>query len=464
MKVLVVDDEKIKCTALRDDLVDAGYQTFIASCADEGLHFLEVETVDVVVTDLRMAGMDGISFLRRIKENWPGIEVVMITAYATVDNAVEAMKLGAFDYVTKPFESGRLIDVLKKIAKLHAVQAANSRLEAGLPMAAGQGGLVGQSAAMQSVFEAMELAKTSEVPVLIFGETGTGKERVANAIHGGGSRATQPFITIHGVALSPQLMESELFGHEKGSFTGALTGKPGRFEIADGGTIFFDEIDDIPLEVQSKLLRVIEGYPFERVGGIKSLRVDVRFIAASKVDLRKRVAEGKFREDLFYRVSVFPIWLPPLRERIDDVPPLLEHFLKIYGGGKQVFDLDEKVIACFQDYTWPGNVRELQNVVRRILVGMAGRQTVVLDDVPPEIRRSARQGQAPSGDPSSFRGVIEANEKTLLANALDMAGGNQSKAAAAIGMKLSTFRDKLAKHSIKVWSNRGVGAKENGGD
>jgi two-component system response regulator PilR (NtrC family) len=460
VRVLLVDDEKIKRTALRDDLVESGYETHAVASADEGMRALRTEHFDVVVTDVRMKGMDGTAFLGQIKEKWPDTEVVMITAYATVDNAVEAMKLGAFDYITKPFESAKLIAVLDNISKMRKLADENAQLKAKLAMATGHGALVGQSPAMQEAFEALQLAISSEVPVLVCGETGTGKERFATAIHECGPRKDKPFIKVSCVALSPQLMESELFGHERGAFTGAVESKPGRFELADTGTLFFDEIDDIPVGVQAKLLRVLEGFPFERVGGIDSISVDVRFIAASKANLQRKVAEGTFREDLYYRVSVFPIWIPPLRERREDIPLLVDHFMSLYSGEAEPPTVDEKVMGILWDYDWPGNVRELQNVVRRILVGIGTRRVVTPRDIPPEMRLRALRGAPEPEEPQSFRDMIEANERNLLAKALDDAGGNQSKAAAALGLKLSTFRDKLAKYDIRTWSGRRQNAKD----
>lgn len=448
MKLLLVDDEKIKRTALRDDLVEAGYDTSIAASAEEGMRLLRGERFDVVVTDVRMKGMDGTTFLAQIKDLWPDVDVVMITAYATVDNAVEAMKLGAFDYITKPFESAKLIAVLDNIAKVRK-QARETGAAKSEGVAASRGGLVGQSRAMRSAFEALQLAIASDVPVLICGETGTGKERFATAIHENGPRKNKPFVRVSCVALSPQLVESELFGHERGAFTGAVESKPGRFELAHQGTLFLDEIDDIPLEVQPKLLRVLEGFPFERVGGIESIHADVRFIAASKADLQREVAQGAFREDLYYRVSVFPIRIPPLRERREDIPLLADHFLHMYSGDDEPQTFDEKALAVLTEYHWPGNVRELQNVVRRVLVSIGQRRVITARDLPPEVRLGALRGPDAPIEPRSFRDVIEENEKNLLTQALDAADGNQSKAAAALGMKLSTFRDKLSKYHIR---------------
>lgn len=460
MRVLLVDDEKIKRTALCDDLSEAGYETHTAASADEGMRMLRVRGFDVVVTDLRMKGMDGTTFLARIKEKWPDIEVIMITAYATVDNAVQAMKLGAFDYITKPFDSAKLIIVLDKISKIRELTDENANLRAELAKATRHGDIVGQSPGMIDALESLYLAISSDVPVLLCGETGTGKELFATAIHQLGPRQDHPFIRVSCAALSPQLMESELFGHEKGAFTGAVETKPGRFELADKGTLLLDEIDDVPLDLQVKLLRVLEGFPFERVGGIQSITSDVRLIAASKVDLQEEVAHGAFREDLYYRLSVLPIWIPPLRERREDIPLLVNHFLRLYADSQGPPKVDEEVMAILWDCDWPGNVRELQNVIRRILLAIGDRRSVTRSDVPAEVRLAALRGSHRISKPKSFREAIESSEKSLLAKALDAAGGNQSKAAATLDMKLSTFRDKLAKYGIQMRSGRRNSAAE----
>ena len=462
MKVLLVDDEKIKRTALCDDLSEGGYETHTAASADEGMRMLRVGGFDVVVTDLRMKGMDGTTFLARIKEKWPDIEVIMITAYATVDNAVQAMKLGAFDYITKPFDSAKLIIVLDKISKIRELTDENASLKAELAKATRHGDIVGQSPGMVDALESLYLAISSDVPVLLCGETGTGKELFATAIHQLGPREAHPFIRVSCAALSPQLMESELFGHEKGAFTGAVETKPGRFELADKGTLLLDEIDDVPLDLQVKLLRVLEGFPFERVGGIQSIGSDVRLIAASKVDLQEEVAAGTFREDLYYRLSVLPIWIPPLRERREDIPLLVNHFLHLYADSPGPPKVDEEVMAILWDCDWPGNVRELQNVIRRILLAIGDRRRVTRSDVPAEVRLAALRGSHRISEPKSFREAIETSEKNLLAKALDAAGGNQSKAAATLDMKLSTFRDKLTKYGIQMRSGKRNSATEDG--
>jgi DNA-binding NtrC family response regulator len=450
MKVLLVDDEKIKRTALCDDLLEAGYETEVATCAEEGLVQLQAAFFDVVVTDLRMKAMDGMTFISEIKRRWPDTEVVMVTAYATVDNAVQAMKLGAFDYITKPFESAKLILVLEKIATLHTLKTENASLKAELAKVTRNGEIIGQSAAMRTTFEQLDIAVACDVPILLWGETGTGKEMFATAIHQRGSRRKGPFIRVSCAALSEQLMESELFGHERGSFTGAVDSKPGRFELADKGTLFLDEIDDVPMAIQVKLLRVLEGHPYERVGGVSSIQANVRIVAAAKVDLRKRVAENTFRSDLFYRLNVFPVWIPPLRERQEDIPPLVEHFLRKYGNEEHLHSISSEALSKLWDYPWPGNVRELQNVVRRILLGLGDRTEVQVHDLPLEIRYGTGESAHPSLQGPTFKKTIETSERSLLIDALEKVGGNQSKAADSLGMKLSTFRDKLVKYGLRI--------------
>jgi DNA-binding NtrC family response regulator len=372
----------------------------------------------------------------------------MITAYATVDNAVQAMKMGAFDYITKPFESAKLVLVLEKIATLRALKTENASLKAELARVSRHGDIIGRSEAMKTAFELLDIAIACDAPVLLCGETGTGKEMFATAIHHQGQRAKKTFVRVSCAALSEQLMESELFGHERGSFTGAVESKPGRFELADKGTLFLDEIDDIPLSIQVKLLRVLEGHPYERVGGVTSIRTDARIVAATKVDLRKRVSEGVFRSDLFYRLNVFPIGIPPLRDRREDIPLLAEHFLTLYGIHEKSPVLTEDALSILWDYSWPGNVRELQNVIRRVLLGLGKRSEVRAKDLPQEVRQAAVDLTRPSVQCASFKRTIENNERAILAQALDKAAGNQSRAAASLGMKLSTFRDKLFKYNI----------------
>jgi DNA-binding NtrC family response regulator len=449
MRVLLVDDEAIKRTALRDDLREAGFETEVAACAEEGLKKLQSGRFDVAVTDLRMKAMDGMTFLTEIKRQWPDTDVVIMTAYATVDNAVQAMKMGAFDYITKPFESEKLVLVLGRIATMRALKTENTSLKAELAQATRHGEIIGQSEAMKVAFELLDIAVSCDVPVLLWGETGTGKEMFANAIHHQGPRQKKPFIRISCAALSEQLMESELFGHERGSFTGAIDSKPGRFELAKGGTLFLDEIDDVPMSIQVKLLRVLEGHPYERVGGTASIQTDARIVAASKVDLRKRVAESMFRSDLFYRLNVFPIWIPPLRDRREDIPLFVDHFLHLHSGDDRTFAVDEDAMSVLWDYSWPGNVRELQNVIRRMLLGLGERTEVHRQDVPPEIRLAAVEPASKSAPGASFKEAIENSERGLLMEALEKAAGNQSRAATSLGMKLSTFRDKMVKYNVR---------------
>ncbi len=446
MKILLIDDEKIKRMALGDDLADAGYTVCAVPNAEAGMACLEKQEFDVVITDLRMNGMDGLTFLKKVKADHPEIEVVMITAYATVDNAVEAMKIGAFDYITKPFESAKLILVLEKIARIKELTRENTDLRAELARATRHGEIIGQSEAMRDAFELLQTAIQGEAPILLCGETGTGKELFAEAIHRYGPRKNAPFIRVSCAALSQQLMESELFGHERGAFTGAMDEKPGRFELANKGTLFLDEIDDIPLDIQVKLLRVLDGMPFERVGGVRSIVTDVRIVAATKVDLKSKVDAGAFRIDLYFRLNVFPIWIPPLRERKEDIPLLFNHFLDKYRKSHEPLEVSEEAMALLWDHSWPGNVRELQNVTRRILMGLGNRTRILPQDIPADLRQIS--GKTATARPNTFYEVIRDVERDMLEKALETAQGNQSRAAAALGLKLSTFRDKLAKHGM----------------
>ncbi|HDI00705.1 MAG TPA: sigma-54-dependent Fis family transcriptional regulator, partial [Firmicutes bacterium] len=360
MRVLLVEDDRVARVPLRDDIAEAGYDVDEAGSAEEALELLGKKGYDVVVTDLRMPGMDGIELLERIKAESPDTEVIVITAYGTVRTAVRAMKLGAYEYLTKPFDNEELLLLLERIRRMREVMEENVRLRRRLEERYRLEDMVGKGHKMQEVFRLIRTVASSDSTVLLQGETGTGKELAAHAIHELSPRRDGPFVKVSCAALSRELLESELFGHVKGAFTSAVKDKPGKFELADGGTIFLDEVDDIPLELQVKLLRVLQEREFERVGGTRTIRVDVRVIAATKVDLLERVRRGLFREDLYYRLNVVPIRLPPLRERKEDVPLLMEHFLRKLGAEGRI-EMTPEAMKLLMDYDWPGNVRELEN-------------------------------------------------------------------------------------------------------
>lgn len=465
MRVLLVEDDRVARVPLRDDIAEAGYDVDEAGSAEEALELLGRKGYDVVVTDLKMPGMDGIELLERIKAESPDTEVIVITAYGTVRTAVRAMKLGAYEYLTKPFDNEELLLLLERIRRMREVMEENVRLRRRLEERYRLEDMVGKSHKMQEVFRLIRTVASSDSTVLLQGETGTGKELAAHAIHELSPRRDGPFVKVSCAALSRELLESELFGHVRGAFTSAVKDKPGKFELADGGTIFLDEVDDIPLELQVKLLRVLQEREFERVGGTRTIRVDVRVIAATKVDLLERVRRGLFREDLYYRLNVVPIRLPPLRERKEDVPLLMEHFLRKLGAEGRI-EMTPEAMKLLMDYDWPGNVRELENLVERLVVVGAGPK-VGPEDLPPEIRSPAPKEKGPSleevlrrqeelermirmlgsseprlGD-ASFEEIVEAKERELITEALRRTGGNKTKAAELLGMKLSTFRDKM---------------------
>ncbi|HIE05052.1 MAG TPA: sigma-54-dependent Fis family transcriptional regulator [Candidatus Latescibacteria bacterium] len=465
MRVLLVEDDRVARVPLRDDIAEAGYDVDEAGSAEEALELLGRKGYDVVVTDLRMPGMDGIELLERIKAESPDTEVIVITAYGTVRTAVRAMKLGAYEYLTKPFDNEELLLLLERVRRMKEVMEENVRLRRRLEERYRLEDMVGKSHKMQEVFHLIRTVASSDSTVLLQGETGTGKELAAHAIHGLSPRRDGPFVKVSCAALSRELLESELFGHVKGAFTSAIKDKPGKFEIADGGTIFLDEVDDIPLELQVKLLRVLQEREFERVGGTRTIRVDVRVIAATKVDLLERVRRGLFREDLYYRLNVVPIRLPPLRERKEDVPLLMKHFLRKLGAEGRI-EMTPEAMKLLMDYDWPGNVRELENLVERLVVMGAGPR-VGPKDLPPEIRSPAPMEGRPSlkevlrrqeelermirmlgsSEPrlgnASFEEIVEAKERELITEALRRTGGNKTKAAELLKMKLSTFRDKM---------------------
>jgi DNA-binding NtrC family response regulator len=444
MKVLILDDEEIVRVSVCDDLRDAGYEAEVSDRAQGALERLGAAPFDVVVADIRMPDMDGIAFLETALQEHPDLVVIMMTAYAAVETAVRAMKLGAYDYLVKPFDPKELILILNRLRDHRQVLEENRRLRSALAERHGFHSLVGNSPPMHKVYETLGVICPSDCTVLISGETGTGKEMVAEAIHYNGPRKHGPLVKVSCAALSRDILESELFGHVRGAFTGAIAEKKGRVEAADKGTIFLDEVDDIPLDSQVKLLRVIECQEYERVGESLTRKVDVRLVAATKADLRERVVQGRFRDDLFYRLNVVPIHLPPLRERLEDIPPLIAyftaHFTRRLGSGVRL-DLAPEALSLLLDYAWPGNVRELKNLVERLLVIRRG-GTVRAEDLPGEIRFPKLGGlSVPAG--ATFDQVIASVERRLIQDALERANGNKTKAAELLGMTPSTFRYKL---------------------
>ncbi len=456
-KALVVDDEQNLRKVLAAMLKREGYDVAVAENGVQALAELKKNGADVVVTDQVMPQMGGLELLRAVLAEHADVPVIMITAHGTVDSAVEAIKLGAFDYITKPFEQEELKAVIAK-----AVRTRDLSKNSIPPMdERARMALVGASPAMQDVFKILEKVADTPSTVLITGESGTGKELVATALHSGSSRRTKPFIRINCAAIPKDLMESELFGYERGAFTGAVTSKPGRFELADGGTLFLDEIAEIPVEMQVKLLRALQESEFERVGGIKTLKVDVRLIAATNRDLKKEIAEGRFREDLFYRLNVVPVTLPPLRERHDDIPELVRHFLDKYNRklNKKVTGLEPEALEIMQEYEWPGNIRELENMMERMILFADG-PIILAKDLPQPLKEADTVkvplpgfAAASSGADASMKDIVRQAaaelERDLIGRALEETGGNVTQAAKKLKISRKSLQNKMKEFGLR---------------
>jgi len=441
MRILVVEDEKIKRITLADDLAGQGHEVVSAADGAEALERLAEGTFDVVVTDLKMPRVDGLELLKRIKHGpLADVEVIMMTAYGSIPVAVEAVKQGAFDFLTKPFRNEDLFPLLTRIERKRNFAIPGDRPATA---AGADARVIGQSQAIGRVRRMVEICAKTDANVLLFGETGVGKDLLAQTIHRASHRAAFPFVKVGCTLFPPQLIESELYGHEKGSFTGAEQQRKGRFDLAEGGTLYLDDVDDIPLEQQSKLLRAIEEKVFERVGGATLIKADVRIIASTKKNLLEKITRGEFREDLYYRLDVLRINIPPLRERREDVPALTEHLLQRIARG-QPFAIEPAAMELLQRHDWPGNVRELLHTLERAFLVGGGQITAELLAAEMETN-TATAARALSGD---FQSMIEQTERELLLTALKASGGNKSAAAAALGMKPSTFRDKLAKYGL----------------
>lgn len=439
--VLIVDDER----NTREGLARAlrrHYTVHLAENAKSALELLEAHPVDAVLTDLRMPGMDGLTLVRRVLARDPQPVCILLTAYGSVETAVEAMKNGAYDFLTKPVNLDRLEVLLKRALETRQLVASNRSLQAQLNEKFGMEQMVGNAKSMAQVFDTVRQVAPTRATVLIQGESGTGKELVAHALHQLSPRKQNPFVAVHCAALSDTLLESELFGHEKGAFTGASEQRKGRFELADGGTLFLDEIGEISLSTQVKLLRVLEERAFERVGGTASIEVDTRLVAATNRDLRAMVAEGSFREDLYFRLNVVQVRLPPLRERREDIPLLLQHYLEHYTReyGREIDGWTADAMEALVQYTWPGNIRELRNLVERMVVLARGNK-LTLRDVPAEVREggSGSKGAAPLQGALS----MEEAEKRMIEQALADQDGNRTLAAQQLGISRRTLHRKL---------------------
>jgi nitrogen regulation protein NR(I) len=440
-QVLIVDDEPNLRKILSAQLSRDGYEVMTAEDGEQGLALLKEHHIDLVITDLKMPKVDGMTLLKRALELDPELPIVLITAHGTIDTAVEALKSGAFDFVTKPFDKDEVRQIVAKALRTRDLRAADAT-----PVPTGRGvrfGIIGDSQGITDLYAVLERVADTPTTVLITGESGTGKELVARALHEHSSRKDKPFIKVNCAAIPKELIESELFGYERGAFTGAVSSKPGRFELANGGTLFLDEIGEIPIEMQVKLLRALQESEFERVGGIKTIRIDVRLVAATNRDLKKLIAGGTFREDLFYRLNVVPIRLPALRERTTDIPLLVEHFLVKFNERlkKKVEGAEPEAMETLVAYPWPGNIRELENVIERAVL-FCDTAKLRATDLPPEIRGIQAMANVPlpeadlqaalageGGLKEHVKVAMSRLERELVSRALQQTTGNVTHAA-----------------------------------
>jgi nitrogen regulation protein NR(I) len=458
-KILIIEDERIMRITLEDALKAEGYEVSSFEKGRDGIEALKKEDYSLVITDIRLPDINGLDLLKLIKEEGTDAQFIMMTAYGTIKNAVEAIKNGAFDYITKPFSLDELRLIVKRALEIRDVREENIRLKRQLSECIHYPDLIGESRAMKEVFQLIQRVAKTDAPVLILGESGTGKELVASAIHHHSNRKDKPLVKVNCAAIPENLIESELFGYEKGAFTGATRRKPGRFELADGGTIFLDEIGDMAPMTQSKILRVLQDSTFERLGGNRTVKVDVRVIAATNRNLAEEVGSGRFREDLYHRLNVFTIKLPPLRERKDDIPPLVEHFIRRFNSekGYSIKSITPEAIEALQKYSWPGNVRELENTIWRALIIASGNVLEKSDLIFPElnIQSSARDTISSyindlliSKKEKPYDIVIQMVEKELIKRALDLTKTNQVKASELLGITRVTLRKKIEQFGL----------------
>jgi two-component system response regulator PilR (NtrC family) len=462
--ILVIDDEEIMREILEALLTREGYRVQLASSGEEGIEFAKSSPFDAVIVDVMMPGLDGIATLEELKKI-DDLPVVMITAFASVETAIAAMKAGAFDYITKPFKNDEVLVVVRNALERRQLVAENTALRQTLQAQSVRfAGIIGRSPRMKQVFDLIIQAAPSRSTILITGESGTGKELVARAIHRNSPRAERAFVTVNSGNLPPDLLESTLFGHVKGAFTGAVYPKKGLCDLADKGSIFFDEIGNIPPETQAKLLRLMQEREFMRLGGMDTIKIDVRIVAATNCDLRQMVEDGRFREDLYYRLQVINIVLPPLRERKDDIPLLAQHFLEKYEAenSKGDIELTAEALDVMMDYDWPGNVRELENVIERAVVLSPGSR--IGADLIPEHIRSAPAFHIPKfvvpPEGISFKDVITNVEKRLIESTLEAAGGVQKRAAELLKIKPTTLNEMIKRYEIGTRRKKSAHAED----
>jgi DNA-binding NtrC family response regulator len=448
-RILVIDDEDVVREVFQRLLKSEGYQADCVVSGEEGLRIARDKEYDAVILDVMMNGIGGLGTLQELRKTDPDIPIIMVTAYASLENAIECMKQGAFDYITKPFKNDAVLLAVQKAIKQKQLLRENKNLKSQLKGIFGFENIVGHSEQMRKVFDLVSQVAPSRSTILITGESGTGKELIAKAIHFHSPRSGKQFVPVNSGSLPPDLLESNLFGHLKGSFTGAIAAKKGLFEVADGGSIFFDEIGNINLDTQAKLLRVIQEKEFMRVGGVDTIHVDVRIIAATNNDLYTLVKEGRFREDLYYRLNVISIHLPPLRERMDDLPLLADFFVQKYckENEKPPLHLTPQALNALMDYTWPGNVRELENVIERAVV-LCRNEAITPDLLPDSIRERARPYMIAEGN-LPFKDKVDHYRKALIMDALQKADGVQKEAAKLLRIKPTTLNEMMKRYNIR---------------
>ncbi|MFQ5692258.1 MAG: sigma-54-dependent transcriptional regulator [Nitrospinota bacterium] len=462
-RVLVVDDDPRNRDLLSKILKEDSYDVWVAEDGETAIELMGEESFEIILTDLVMPGVDGLELLEHVRAHSARTLVIVVTGFGTVKTAVAAMRSGAYDYITKPFSIDEIRLVVAKALEHSRLSNENFYLKRQLRTKYKFDNIIGDSEAIQKVIRMVEMVAESDSSILLQGESGTGKEIVAKAIHYNSPRTDNPLVTVNCGALPENLMESELFGYERGAFTGATSAKPGRFEMAEGGTIFLDEVGDMTPMLQVKLLRVLQEHTFERLGGTKTHKLNVRVIAATNQDLEKNVEDGKFREDLYYRLNVIPIVLPPLRERREDIPLLVEHFLEHFKKSrrKQIKTIEEDAMECMMRYHWPGNVRELENLMDRMVV-LDRDGVIAMDDLPEKLQDlSALSGKLKTTDANSpgfsFESAVSEFEKTLILNALEKSGWVKNKAAKLLNMKRTTLVEKMKKIQLEKPSHLSSG-------
>jgi two-component system response regulator PilR (NtrC family) len=456
MSILIVDDEEVLQDVLAALVREEGHEAIGARTGEEALGLLEREDIDLVLLDLMLPGLSGMEVLRQIREQDPDLVVVVITAFSSIEGAIDAMKQGAFHYIPKPFKNEEVRLTIRKGLERRQLKAENRALKEQLHGRFGFDRIIGKSKPIQQVFDLIRLAAPSKSNILILGDSGTGKELVAKAIHHNSKRRNGPFVTVNSGSMPADLLESNLFGHVKGSFTGAISNKKGLFELANGGSIFFDEIGNIPLETQAKLLRVIQEKEFMRLGGVEVLKADVRIIAATNANLEDLVERGAFREDLYYRLNVITIHLPPLRKRPEDIPLIANHFLHTYAreNEKPIREISSGAMQLLMDYHWPGNVRELENAIERAVV-LSTATLLDVDLLPQTVRQPAELQLPVATLPSnglSLKDAVSAYERQLIVKALQASGGVQKKAAELLNVKPTTLHEMMKRLAISVES------------